>query len=132
MAVISQLPSEEQAQIAQRLVSQHTIEHTFIGPLPPPEDFARYDAIVPGAADRILTMAEKQQKMHADADDKAFANDRRRINLATLIGICMIILAGFATWLGSAIIALPIGLAGVLITFTRRFFDWLDSHTPPK
>ena len=132
MEVINQLPSEQRTQIAQFLVQQHTIEERHSGPLPRPDDFARYDEIVPGAADRILTMAENQQKMRGDADDKAFANNRRRINLAALLGISLIILAGFATWLGSAIIALPIGLAGVLSVFTRQLFDWLGSRTPPK
>ncbi len=132
MEVINQLPSEQRTQITQLLIHQHTIEETFSGPLPRPDDFARYDEIVPGAADRILTMAEKQQKMHGDAEDKAFANDKRRIYLSALLGISLMILAGFVTWLGSAIIALPIGLAGVLSIFTRRFFDWLGSRTPPK
>lgn len=31
------------------------------GPLPPPEFFSKYDSVVPGAADRILAMAEKEQ-----------------------------------------------------------------------
>jgi uncharacterized membrane protein len=31
------------------------------GPLPPPELFGQYDSVVPGAADRILAMAEKEQ-----------------------------------------------------------------------
>lgn len=30
------------------------------GPLPPPDILSGYDAIVPGAAERILAMAEKQ------------------------------------------------------------------------
>ena len=30
-------------------------------PLPTPEDFAKYDAALPGAAERILKMAEEEQ-----------------------------------------------------------------------
>ncbi len=33
----------------------------FQGPLPPPEILAGYDDVTPGAADRIITMAEKNQ-----------------------------------------------------------------------
>ncbi|SRR6266513_1631336 len=33
---------------------------TMSGPLPPPQQLAGYDAIVPGAAERILQMAERQ------------------------------------------------------------------------
>lgn len=32
------------------------------GPLPAPEDLLRYEQICPGAADRIIRMAEKEQK----------------------------------------------------------------------
>ena len=33
----------------------------FVGPLPHPEHFAHYDETLPGAAERILRMAEKEQ-----------------------------------------------------------------------
>jgi uncharacterized membrane protein len=32
----------------------------FAGPLPPPEAFQRYELVLPGAAERILAMAERQ------------------------------------------------------------------------
>lgn len=39
--------------------SQYLVE-SYSGPLPPPEILARYEAITPGAADRIIAMAERQ------------------------------------------------------------------------
>ncbi len=36
------------------------IEISYSGPLPPPEALAKYEQILPGAADRILRMAEEQ------------------------------------------------------------------------
>lgn len=33
---------------------------TYAGPLPPPEAFEKYERILPGAADRILKLAENQ------------------------------------------------------------------------
>lgn len=33
---------------------------TFSGPLPPPDLLAEYDQVLPGLADRIVTMAEKE------------------------------------------------------------------------
>lgn len=43
--------------------SQHYVSSTsvFQGPLPPPEILAGYERALPGAADRIVTMAEKNQ-----------------------------------------------------------------------
>lgn len=34
---------------------------TFSGPLPDPDSFAKYESILPGSAERILKMAEKEQ-----------------------------------------------------------------------
>ena len=47
----------------------------FSGPLPHPEDLAKYEQVLPGAADRIIRMAE-QQAAHRQNLEKAviFAN----------------------------------------------------------
>lgn len=37
------------------------LTRTYVGPLPTPNDFGPYERALPGAADRILTMAEKEQ-----------------------------------------------------------------------
>lgn len=46
-------------------------QHTWIGPLPAPADLAEYDSILPGAADRLISMAEDaastQNKVLQDA-----------------------------------------------------------------
>lgn len=34
----------------------------FSGPLPPPQVLAQYESILPGSANRILSMAEKQSE----------------------------------------------------------------------
>lgn len=39
---------------------QHTIVEYQEGPLPSPEQLAKYEAIIPGSANRIITMAEEQ------------------------------------------------------------------------
>jgi len=42
-------------------VSAHHLE-SYQGPLPHPQHFQKYDEILPGAADRILSMAESQAR----------------------------------------------------------------------
>lgn len=42
----------------------------FAGPLPPPETLAQYDKIVPGAAERIISMAEKEMEHRHKSEDK--------------------------------------------------------------
>ena len=45
-------------------------QRTFSGPLPHPEDLAKYDQIVPGAADRIIKMAENEMRHRHRNEDK--------------------------------------------------------------
>ncbi|SER72640.1 Uncharacterized membrane protein [Vreelandella subterranea] len=43
---------------------------TYSGPLPPSSEMQRYEAITPGAADRILVMAEQQQRHRHEQESK--------------------------------------------------------------
>ena len=45
-----------------RKVQRFIQRKLFKGPMPPPEDLAHYDEIVPGSGERILVMAETEQK----------------------------------------------------------------------
>lgn len=51
------MPKEEQIEFVQM-----AMQKSFSGPLPPSDDFARYEQVTPGAGDRILKMAEDQAK----------------------------------------------------------------------
>ncbi|MBR0575670.1 DUF2335 domain-containing protein [Proteiniclasticum sp. BAD-10] len=53
----------------------------FSGPLPPPEIFEKYEEICPGAADRILSMAENQST-HRQQIEKAFIFSRNKQSIA--------------------------------------------------
>jgi uncharacterized membrane protein len=53
--------SEGQVPRGTVLVQQETIQASaYSGPLPPPEAMAKYEAILPGFTDRLLTNFEKQ------------------------------------------------------------------------
>ncbi|MGD0369560.1 MAG: DUF2335 domain-containing protein [Acidobacteriaceae bacterium] len=47
--------------------------HHFSGPLPPPEALARYNEVIPGGAERILAMAERQSA-HREALESKVVN----------------------------------------------------------
>jgi len=47
------------------------IQEIHSGPLPPPQDFAEYEQTLPGVADRILSMAEKQAGHRQALENKA-------------------------------------------------------------
>lgn len=108
------------------------VQTSFSGPLPSPEDFARYNQTLPGAADRILAMAEKEQQIRANGQKGKLHNDSKRINTATFLGLMLIVVAGIAAWNGDIGIAVPLGLAGVISAVLRQLLAWLNSRTKPE
>ena len=87
---------------------------THIGPLPTPEDFAKYNLVLPNAADRILKMAENEQTNRHEISEKILKNDRWRICGSIGLGLALLPVAGIAAYQGNALIALPIALSGLL------------------
>ena len=97
----------------------------FKGPLPPPEALEKYDQVVPGAAARILTMAEEQSK-HRQSLEKIAVNSgaqdsRLGIICALVVALAVLALAAYSLSQGyskeAAVIASVdiAGLAGVFV-----------------
>ena len=55
--------------------AQVAISQQFSGPLPPPEILAKYEQILPGAADRIIKMAESQQSHRQRLEQKVIESN---------------------------------------------------------
>ena len=125
---VANLPEEGRRDLVEMLVVNTRIEKTFSGPLPAPEDFEHYNKVLPDAAHRIVAMAEKEQQIRAEGQAKMLANDRRRINGATGLGLALIGVAGLATWLGQPMIALPLGLVGTLTALARHAMTWIEGR----
>ena len=47
------------------------IQSAYSGPLPPPPMYSEYEAVLPGSADRILAMAEKEQAIRHEWEGRA-------------------------------------------------------------
>ncbi|MCK4653487.1 MAG: DUF2335 domain-containing protein [Candidatus Cloacimonetes bacterium] len=73
----------------------------FKGPIPPPKILQQYDSILPGAADRILTMAEKQS-------DHRQSLEKKHVNSSLTD-------ARIGLWLGFSIVVISLFIAGFLL-----------------
>ncbi len=104
------------------------VQTSVSGPLPPPENFEKYNQSLPGAADRIMTMAEKEQQIRAAGQEKILSNDSKRINVAAFLGLSVIVVAGIAAWNGNASIAVPLGVIGAVAAIIRQLLGWLKSR----
>jgi uncharacterized membrane protein len=87
-------------QPGQVVTVQQTVQG-FTGPIPPPAVLAGYEAVLPGLADRLVTMAE-QQSAHRQELERQVVNANIRH-------------AEIGLWLGAAVAALLI-IAAVLVT----------------
>lgn len=63
-----------------------TIHESFIGPLPSPSHLEKYEQILPGAADRIISMAEKQSSHRQDLEKQVIKSDIRNSLLGLIFG----------------------------------------------
>lgn len=118
--VLDSLPSSERQVIALAIKRS-----SFKGPLPPPEVLKGYEAILPGASERILKMVEKQQD-HRIAVEQAIVKERIKQSgygqiwggfLVTLFGIIALIL-GYCEhdWLAGVLgTSTIIGLATIFV-----------------
>ncbi len=77
------------------------------GPIPDAEEFAKYDLVVPGAANRLLTMAEKEQ-----AHGHSMGRGNRNIRIIGLV-------TGFLIALGG------IGLAYYMVQEQQEGVHWV-------
>ena len=90
-----------------------------------PEALKRYDAAVPGSAERIMWMADKQAERRMHAERKAIARDSRRayagLIFAFALSLLMLAIGAYLIiwgnpWLGVAIIGVNnAGLVGVFV-----------------
>ncbi len=88
-------------------IQKQTVIHTsYIGPIPPAEDLDRYNQITPGAADRIIAMAEKEQthRHNIDGDTtRGFTEYMRRGQwFAFILGAVSFLGGIFLIYTGSA------------------------------
>jgi uncharacterized membrane protein len=100
----------------------------FIGPLPPPQVLAEYNSIVPDAAERIISMAEKQSDHRMTLETIALSAEIKRADRGLGVGavICLAFLgvAGTLVALGHDIAGASLGggslasIAGIFVIGT--------------
>lgn len=122
---------------ASLLARNLTLSYTHSGPLPDPHHFAAYDEIHPGAANRILVMAESALQMRVSeqlhiqtmqAGEAAYAREGLRYGAALafiiVLGLIVIAILGMAVVVDTrtsivAVTALggfgALGLVGILV-----------------
>ena len=121
-----------QQQSEQKQISMHKAEvrqEIYQGPLPKAEELEKYNFVCPGAADRIITMAEKQAA-HRQSIEKAVISISGRNSLlgilcATVISIFILVAGVYCIleghdWAGGAIVSIDlVSLCAVFVYGTN-------------
>lgn len=91
----------------------------FSGPIPPPNIIAGYEEVVPGAADRIIQMAEKQAAHRQSIEQMAAKIEARD----SLLGILFAFILGIGSIVACIVVVLTVrenagAIAGSLLGVT--------------
>ena len=112
-----------------RVAHQQFIASTYSGPLPPAEAFEHYERVCPGAADRIIAMAEQQASHRQELEKRREATISRnsQIGIVSALLLAIFILVGGVIcvilghdWAGGVIVSLDlVSLCAVLVYGTN-------------
>lgn len=107
------------------------------GPLPAPESFEHYEVVLPGAAERIMRMAEIEQENRHATQKRIVTNEYATryvgqagalLALTGLIGCVM-----FCAWVGQPLTAAIIGAIGAIVVgFLKYSNGGRDDEPAPK
>ncbi|HLS29393.1 MAG TPA: DUF2335 domain-containing protein [Flavobacteriaceae bacterium] len=82
------IPEEKRHEILSEFVSiTYQEEHSHSGPLPSPEAIGKYNTIIPDGADRIMKMAEKQQKHRMTIESSIIKSQSKQSGLGQWFGL---------------------------------------------
>lgn len=102
----------------QQITVQHSVSAGWSGPLPPPEALAKFNEVVPNGAERIMAMAEIEQRHRIDYETtgiNASVTETRRgqwlgasISLIAIVGAIISIILEAHWAVSCALVGVPI------------------------
>jgi uncharacterized membrane protein len=91
---------------------------TYEGPLPPASEFEHYERVCPGAADRILAMAEKEESHRHETEDRIVNSVIKQTKVGQVFAFS-IALGSLGTVIASLIMDRPFGaIAPAILALT--------------
>lgn len=107
----------------------------FSGPLPTPDYLKGYEECCPGAADRIITMAEKEQEHRLAHDDKVLdvykSSEHKGLNFAFIVTMSFLIIGSLIVFIGKSVEGFIV-LAPVITQFIVHVIKDFNDDKPRK
>lgn len=98
---------------AASITTTQTTFAQYAGPIPDPENLAKYNEIIPDAANRILKMAESQASHRQDLESYVVKTNARRAYLGV---VCAFIICMTTTLCGFYLVLNGFSIAGTVFT----------------
>ena len=142
----SQLPTKQESEVIPREEEEDaeiiTSASSWSGPLPSPRSLREFEDIVPGSADRLITMVEKQGNHRMEIEKRVVDGESRRAwvdlvarHAITLVGIVASILLIVFGYTPAGVILTGLTTLFAVISFLiSRIMDRLldQSSEPPS
>jgi uncharacterized membrane protein len=109
--ILEAIPDESKRKEAREAIMLIRRE-AFIGPIPPPKVMADYESLLPGSADRILCMAEKQQEHRMELEKQAVSSELKQNKRGQIFGFIVFLFS-----LGAGIVFAIKGMVALATTF---------------
>ena len=123
--IIERLPSEQREAIIE--VVERQLSHS--GPLPPPAQLRDYESVLPGLAERIVQLSEREQAHRHNVVDLAIRRSARlrdrgqalgMLAMVLVLAFCVLLIqAGQPATAGAVAIALVIGVVSIFVIGRR-------------
>lgn len=123
--VLKRLPSEQRDAIIE--VVEQQLSHS--GPLPPPAQLREYETVLPGLAERIVRLTEREQEHRHEIVDLAVRRSARlrdrgqalgMLAMVLVLAFCLVLIhAGQPATAGAVAIALVIGVVSIFVIGRR-------------
>tara|TARA_R110000868_G_scaffold113679_2_gene304915 strand:- start:1502 stop:2053 length:552 start_codon:yes stop_codon:yes gene_type:complete len=124
VAVIGEAMGEQATVLAQSM--------TYSGPIPPSSELLAYEDVCKGAADRILAMAEKEQRNRHSSGAKYLHNDRLKVSGSIIVSIALIGAATYSATIGYPLLAALFGVSSFFPTLLKTVIGWLSKSDPAQ
>lgn len=134
-------PAEDESgaqEVRPRTAVQVRTTESYSGPLPPADQLAAYDEVEPGAAKRIIVMAEAYAEHSREMERTALSLEGKARLRGQLLGVLVVLAV-----LGTCLIALDLGYeafaialgSGTLVALAIVFVlgkvpEWLENREP--
>lgn len=91
------LPASAQPEVIAALMAQLTIS-AYSGPLPPPEILEGYERVVPGGANRVITMVEQQAAHRQTLERTVVLSDVKKSYWGLGLGFAVVVMFTLASY----------------------------------